>query len=361
MGNRYAKAGKSPGKNARELEEDGEDSDVEVDDDTDPRHPRTKNGVAHDAELVEISSWPGTADAAKIAQVHPSTIKSWRGSGRLKAQMDLSGNWRHDPDSLAELIGQPETTDPATLLATGMTSIVQQGERAGERLLAMTEITNSSLERVVTLMGSELDRAYARIAALEKERGEILDRADRAMEASFKHERWLKRIQNEHELTMTDKRDGSSRLQGLLEILGPIGASIAARVVGDERAAMTAETKAISASGSVGIPAMPTQPNDTIETRITRELGNLMSAVRALEDSEYKAFRLMLPDDVGVALDIVKNEADGSKIGASLAYVCKVACSLPREKFDALAPIAPRGVAVVLGKLRELINEEKPS
>lgn len=356
MARRYAKPARKVEKDLPEDDSEARDEE-EVDEKVEAPVPRARGfGFAASrepqSELLDFSAWPGTAEAAKIAQVHPSTIKNWRACGRLKASLDESGSWRHDPDSLAELVGTPETTDPATLLATGMTSIVQQGERAGDRLLAMTELTNASLERVLGLQGQELDRAYARIAVLEKERSELLDRSERALEANFKHERWLKRIGNEHELTMAEKKDGSGRLTGLLEILGPIAASIAARVVGDEATAKNAEAKAIG-NGQSG------QNGDTMETRITRMLGELDGAVRSLDDSEFKAFRCMLPDDVGRALDVVRSDADGAGRGAALAKICKTACSLSREQFDALAPIAPRPVAVVLMELRKLVNEEK--
>jgi hypothetical protein len=357
MARRYAKPTKKTAKTA----EDDED----VEDETDPEParepvntypaPRERAVSSYDreadSEIVDFSAWPGTADAAKIAQVHPSTIKNWRSSGRLKAQMNpATGQWLHDPDSLAELIGQPETTDPATLLATGMSSIVQQGERAGDRLIAMTELTNASLQRVLELQGLELDRAYARIATLETERSDLLDRSARAMEASFKHERFLKRMDHEHEVALADKRDGSDRLRGLLEILGPIGASIAARVVGDEPKAQTAEAKAISQSSNT---------QETVEAKIVAKLGELATAVRSLDDTEFKAFRLMLPDEVGKALDVVRRENDGSAAGAALAYICKTACALSREQFDAIAPIAPKLVSIALTELRQLINEEK--
>jgi hypothetical protein len=358
MSRRCAKPADASSKDAQEVLPEDDGTEEEPRERSAARGSRSGFGYAGresqatslDSELVDTSSWPGTADAAKMAQVHPTTIKNWRNQGRLRAQMGADGNWRHDPDSLAELVGSPETTDPASLLATGMTSIVQQGERANDRILAMTEITTAGMRQSLEIMGHELERAYARIETLEKERGELLDKATHALEANFKHERWLKRIDHEHEMAMTDKRDGSSRLAGLLEILGPIGASIAARVVGDETTARKADAKAIGT---------PVEPPETIETKVTRKLGDLLNAVRGLEESEFKALRCMLPDDVAVALDIVRLEVDGSKIGASLAHVCKAACSLPRERFEALIPIAPRTIAVVLTELRALINEEK--
>lgn len=359
MAKRCAKTARTSTKEPQEEPSDDEEIDEEPEDDAGSRpatrgfgyqSPKTRaqNPEPGDVELVDTSSWPGTADAAKIAGVHFTTIKNWRNRGRLKAQMGLDGNWRHDPDSLAELVGEPETADPASLLAAGMTSIVQQGERAGDRILAMTEITTAGMKQSLEIMGHELERAYARIETLEKERGELLDKATHALEANFKHERWLRRIDQAHEMAMTEKRDGSSRLAGLLEILGPIGASIAARVVGDERTAQKADAKAIGTT---------VEPPETIETKVTRKLGHLLDAVRGLEDSEFKALRCMLPDDVAVALDIVRHESDGSKIGASLAHVCKMACSLPRERFEALLPIAPRSIAVILSELRTLIEE----
>jgi hypothetical protein len=125
--------------------------------------------------------------------------------------------------------------------------------------------------------------------------------------------------------------------------------------VGNERLALTAEAKAISQNHGTVAPI-----TETVETKITRELGNLGQAVKGLEDSEFKAFRCMLPDAVGVALDVVRTERDGSKIGASLAYICREACRLSKEQFEALAPIAPKAVAVVLTELRILINEGTP-
>jgi hypothetical protein len=358
MSRRCAKPADASSKDAQEVLPEDDGTEEEPRERSAARGSRSGFGYAGrepqatslDSELVDMSSWPGTADAAKMAQVHPTTIKNWRNQGRLRAQMGADGNWRHDPDSLAELVGSPETTDPASLLATGMTSIVQQGERANDRILAMTEITTAGMKQSLEIMGHELERAYARIETLEKERGELLDKATHALEANFKHERWLKRIDHEHEMAMTDKRDGSSRLAGLLEILGPIGASIAARVVGDETTARKADAKAIGTT---------VEPVETIETKVTRKLGDLLGAVRGLEESEFKALRCMLPDDVAVALDIVRLENDGSKIGASLAHVCKAACSLPKERFEALIPIAPRSIAMVLSELRTLINEEK--
>jgi hypothetical protein len=350
---------------AKNHDSEGDESEEESEEESDsrPRRGRFSSTLQPKrvprtelVEPVDFSAWPGAAEAAKIAGRHPSTIKLWRNQGKLRAQMDPSGCWRYHPDDLTEVADAPENADPASLLAAGMTSIVQQGEKAVDRVLEMTEITTAGMQHSLEIMGHELERAYARIETLEKERSELLDKSTHALEANFKHERWLKRIDHEHEMSMADKRDGSSRLQGLLEILGPIGASIAARVVGNEKLALTAEAKAISQNHGTSTPS-----TETIETKITRELGHLARAVRELDDSEFKAFRCMLPDAVGVALDVIRTEMDGSKIGASLAYVCREACRLPKEQFEALSPIAPKAVAIVLTELRILINEEKPS
>lgn len=306
--------------------------------------------VGESAELVDFSAWPAPVEAAKLAGCHPSTLKRWRNEGRIRAQMNpATGIWHYDPESLAEV--EPET-DPATLLATGMTSIVQQGERAGSRLLAMTELTTDAFERAASLLGDQLAAAYERIAVLEKERAEIWDRASAGMEVRYKHERWLRRIDHDHELELTEKRDGSKRLEGLLEILGPIGASIAARVVGNEQAAVAAETKAING---------PPEPTPTVETRIAQSLATLKTAIRSLDDTEFRAFQLMLPEDTGKALYAVRTQQDGASVGSALAHIARVSCALPREQFDAIIPIAPKAIAMALIELRRLINEEPSS
>jgi hypothetical protein len=370
MPKRSAKRASRPVKDAEDELEDDEETDDETPSEPDNarptsraeprsgigvtnREPRTYSPVrlsenAGDAELIDFSAWPGVSEAAKIAGVHPTTIKNWRNAGRIRAELNpATGCWHYDPDSLVEIAGNPEPADPATLLATGMTSIVQQGERAGARLLAMTELSTQGLVQANEILSTQLEAAYVRIDQLEKKLESLFDRTATSMEASYKHERYLRRIDHEHEMAMSEKRDGSDRLRGLLEILGPIGASIAARVVGNERAAQTAEAKAISqTNGTAGI-------HESIESKITFALGELATSIKALDGQEFEAFRLMLPEHVGKALVAIRN---GEGDGAALALVAKMACDLSKDQYEALSPLAPKGVSVALGRLRELMS-----
>jgi hypothetical protein len=335
---------------------------------------------ALDAELVDISAWPGTAEAAKIAGKHPGTIKLWRTQGRIRAQLDGSGCWRHHPDDLVESNEPSDTADPAALLATGMTSIVQQGERAGLRLLAMTELTTQGLESSNAILSEQLKKAYARIDELEKKLERLFDRTLTSHESTFKHERWLKRMENEHELAMSEKHDAGARMEGLLRILGPIGASIAARVVGNETAAQNADAAVAEGRPLPSQPKpRPTSPQPAkdgshapvtasvsvpdplpvpIELRISQALGRLAVVVRELEAGPFNGLRSMLPPDVAAALEVVRapgtNDADA---GVALATVTRAACALSSEQFAALAPIAPKPVSAILGELRALMDE----
>lgn len=313
-------------------------------------------------EVIDYASWPGTAEAAKLVGRHPSTIKLWRQQGKIRAQIDESGVWRHNPDDLLALTEAPEPQDPATLLASGLSSIVAQGERAGERLIEMSTKATKGLETACDVLGEQLQAAYVRISELEKKLADVLDRSNNSLEASFKHERLMKKLEHEQSLELEEKKSASAKLMGLLEVIGPIGASIAARVVGNEQLAAKVEERAVSANGTHGntVASRLNTADLPIETRIADAMGRLKGALCELDEATAKAFRLMLPEEVGLAVYTVRTpNVKDSDAGEALAVITKAGCTLPKPQFEQLAPIAPAGVVAVLVELRQLINEEK--
>lgn len=314
-------------------------------------------------EVIDYASWPGTAEAAKLVGRHPSTIKLWRQQGKIRAQIDESGVWRHNPDDLLALTEAPEPQDPATLLASGLSSIVAQGERAGERLIEMSTKATKGLETACDVLGEQLQAAYARISELEKKLADVLDRSNNSLEASFRHERLMKKLDHEQSLELEEKKSASAKLMGLLEVIGPIGASIAARVVGNEQLAAKVEERAVEGSGIGGRGLGGSRLNTAelpIETRIADAMGRLKGALCELDEATAKAFRLMLPEEVGLAVYTVRTpNVKDSDAGEALAVITKAGCTLPKPQFEQLAPIAPAGVVAVLVELRQLINEEK--
>lgn len=306
-------------------------------------------------EVVDYASWPGTAEAAKLVGRHPSTIKLWRQQGKIRAQIDDSGVWRHNPDDLLALTEAPEPQDPATLLASGLSSIVAQGERAGERLIEMSTKATKGLETACDVLGEQLQAAYARIGELEKKLADVLDRSNNSLEASFKHERLMKKLDHEQNLELEEKKSASAKLMGLLEVIGPIGASIAARVAGNEQLAAKVEERAVSANG-INVSRLNTAELP-IETRIADAMGRLKGALCKLDEATAKAFRLMLPEEVGLAVYTVRTpNVKDSDAGEALAVITKAGCTLPKPQFEQLAPIAPAGVVAVLVELRQLIK-----
>lgn len=299
-------------------------------------------------EVFDISSWPGTAEAARTVGRHVSTIKLWRQQGRIRAQQDEAGCWRYNPDDLAESMSEPEAPDAGTILATGMASIVEQAANANARLIQMTEVSTTGLKEACTVLAAQLAKAYERIGTLEKERSELLDKASSQLAETFKHERYLKKIQNAHELELSGARESSDRLAGLLKILGPIAASVAARLSGDEKKARGIEAAVTS----------PTRPI-AIETRITEAMARLAQAVTELDLPSYQGLRAMLPADVASALDTARsNESTDEERGRALAVIVRSVQKLSPEQFAALSPLVPRPIGIVLGQLRALLEED---
>lgn len=345
--------------------------------------------VEAESELAtDISSWPGTADAAKMVGRHVSTIKLWRAQGRIRAQQDAAGCWRHHPDDLAESVDTPDATDAGSVLAAGMTAIVQQGASANERLLEMTEIAASGLQTAAGVLSKELERAYAKIAALEQKLSEAKDRLTATHDLDLKHERFMRRLDQKHELEVAGSKETSARLEALLTIVGPIAASMAARLIGRLGEAEALDAKAAGVTGGQNeagdqsgqsedrpnSPAAPAaapsplslakdDPLVPIETRITDAMSRLCLAIRSLDGPALQGFRSMMPPAVQVALDDILDGKTDSAVGHALATLIKAAQNLSDLQFKALRPIAPADIASILAELRELIRvkEDKPS
>lgn len=333
----------------------------------------------------DVTEWPGTSDAARIVGKHVSTIKLWRAQGRIRAVQDASGCWRHHPDDLAEAVDAPDQTDPGAVLAQGMTAIVQQGSNANERLLTMTEIATSGLQTATGVLSTELERAYAKIASHEATIAELTEKLAATKELDLKHERYMRRLDHKHELELAGAKETSERLGGLLTIVGPIAASIAARFLGNIGKAEGIEARAAGVSppgaptsattapaSSEGAPTPPAEspappppvPKDApIETRITDAMSRLCIAIRGLDGPAFRGFRAMMPPAVQAALDDIMEGKSDSAVGQALAALIKAAQNLSDLQFKALRPIAPADIANVLAELRELLHvkEEKPS
>lgn len=336
-------------------------------------------------EVVDITQWPGTTEAAKQVGRHPSTIKQWRNGGRLRAQLDASGCWRHHPDDLAEIMDTPEATDPGSVLAQGMTAIVSQGASASERLLAMTQIATEGLKDATGVLSGELKRAYVRIAELEKALAELRDKHAAVHLEDLKHERLLTKMRHAHDLELAGARESSERVVGLLTLLAPLAASVAAKLTGDEAKAAEAETKLMGGAPSAPPAAGPAPPNpkpqtpeppspppepasptpppvspqSPLEARIADAMIRLLGALRALTADEARALIAMLPKPVGDAVSTVRAEgSDQDRTGKALVVIIRSAQTLPAAQFAALSPLVPQAVSAVLAELRELCDED---
>ena len=351
--------------------------------------PRMGSDVVAETETElapDISSWPGTAEAARQVGRHPSTIKLWRSQSRIRAIQDASGCWRHHPDDLAEAVDTPDQTDPGSVLASGMNAIVQQGASANERLLAMTEIATEGLKDAAGVLRKELERAYERINDLENKLAELRDKHAATHADDLKHERFIKKLELKHELDVSGAAETSVRLNGLLSILGPIAASIGARVLGNIAEAERSDARiagAIPGPGSAApeaakaapsepgpsSPVAPSSPADAaaatstesdrdlpMETRIASAMSRLCAAIRLLDKPAFSGLRAMLPPNVAAALDDVAQNQSDSTVGRALAVIVQAAQNLSDLQFRALEPIAPRDVAAVLAELRVLLR-----
>ncbi len=330
----------------------------------------------------DIATWPGTAEAARQVGRHPSTIKLWRTQGRIRATQDGSGCWRHHPDDLAEAVDTPDATDPGSVLASGMSAIVQQGASANERLLRMTELTTDGLKDAAKVLSDELKRAYARIEELEKKLSDLRDKHAATHADDLRHERFIRRLDLKHELDIAGAKETSARLNGLLITLGPIAASIGARLLGRDQEAAELERSAVTgkpappqnsgdapqppasataATSSIIAPPFPVSSALTdsmpIETRIADAMGRLCVAIRLLDQPQFAGLRAMLPPQVAAALDDIAQNQNDSVVGRALAVIVKAAQNLSDLQFMALRPIAPADVAAVLAELRQLIRQ----
>jgi hypothetical protein len=358
-----------------------------------------------ETEIVpDISSWPGTTEAARMVGRHTSTIKLWRAQGRIRATQDGSGCWRHHPDDLAEAIDTPDSTDPGSVLASGMSAIVAQGASASERLLRMTELSTNGLKDATQVLSEELKRAYDRIALLEEKLAILRDKHAATHADDLKHERFIRRLDQRHELEIAGAQETSARLSGLLVILGPIAASIGARLLG--KTALGDAIDASIAAGSAGAGAVPPPSAATaspsvdantsklqepppldlsarsdgapsapavvssslihsqlpetvsIETRIADAMGRLSVVIRLLDKPAFAGLRAMLPPEVARALDDIARNENDSVVGRALAVIVRAAQNLSDLQFMALRPIAPSDVTAILSELRELLRRD---
>lgn len=316
--------------------------------------------VEVDGELVDVSQWPGTAEASKIAGRHPSTIKLWRTQRRIRAVQDTAGCWRHHPDDLVEQSDMPDGTDPGSVLASGMSAIVTQGERAGDRVLEMSVITTDGLKDTCDLLREELKRAYAKISELETRLDDARDKLSATHAEDRKHDRHVLRMQQKHEMELASSKETSERIAGMLTIIGPIAASVGARWLGD-----TARAEKIESAIS-GAPAPPVSSPASadgnrlvpLETRITDAMARLCAAIRSLDGTAFAGLKAMLPEPVARAFDDVAHKTeDHTAVGNALAVIIQAAQKLSDLQFMALRPIAPQDVAAVLGELRQLFKD----
>ena len=343
----------------------------------------------------DISSWPGTAEAAKIVGRHTSTLKAWRAQGRVSAIQDATGCWRYNPDDLAEAMSEPEATDPGQVLAHGMSAIVSQGANANERLLAMTEIATDGLKDATKVLSEELKRAYIKIADLERKLEEATDKLRGDRKEELQHDRYIRRLDQRHELALVGARESSERVNGLLTMIGPIAASIVHRLIGNLAGAAAVEAASVGGAapsspegGGVGGsapapepspsspsgPAAPTaEPSPTpvapgaialggdqrlvtIEARIADAMARLCLHIRKLDQPQFAGLRAMLPEPVAAALDVIVKAENDQVVGRALAVVVQAAQGLSDLQFKALRPIAPADVAHVIGELREIFR-----
>lgn len=330
----------------------------------------------------DISQWPGTTDAAKMVGRHTSTIKLWRAQGRIRALQDASGCWRHHPDDLAESVDTPDQTDPGQVLAAGMSAIVVQGGQASERLIEMTRTTTDGLKETADVLRKELERAYKRIAELEEKLNLLRDKHAATHSEDLKHERHTLRLRQKHELELAGSKETSERISGLLTMLGPIAASVGARLFGDIikaehiEAVMTGHPPTVATPGAAGpssdappatppVTAAPSAapesslvPVTSIETRITAAMGRLCDAIRRLEQPQFAGLRAMMPAAVAEALDAVVRAENDGQVGKALAVLVQAAQNLSDLQFSMLRPIAPQDIVAILAELRAILRSE---
>lgn len=322
------------------------------------------------AQQPEIESWPGTSEAARLTGRHPSTIKLWRTQGRIRAIQDGAGCWRHNPDDLAENIDTPDGTDPGAVLAQGMSAIVAQGAAASDRLLSMTELATEGLKNAAEVLRDELKAAYARIRELEKERVELLEQAKATHAEDLKHDRLIRRMDHQHALKLAGSSESSERLNGIITLVGPIAASIAARWLGKEAEALKLEASAVgvapvsttapptagASSDAVPPSASPPSPDMPLESKVTDAMVRLCAALRNLNPAALAALESMLPTEVAAAVHAVRTGESDAAVGKALSVIITASQKLSDLQFATLRPITPVDVANALADLRALIR-----
>lgn len=308
-----------------------------------------------ETEIVDTSDWPGTALAAKMVGRHTSTIKAWRSQGRLRAVQGPDGTWRYHPEDLAELETASDASDPASVLAAGMTSIVTQGASASERLLAMTELTTAGMERSITLLSNELERAYTRITALETERVALIDRLATGRVEEMRHERQMRRIDQAHALELESAKETTARLAGLVQILGPVAATLVQQIVQSPRDP--------SAPAPVNPAAAPTdavnpvaQAPQTFESRVADAMGRLSIALRALPPDAVTRLGALAGPSSAAHLETVTRSEDAKEIGRALGALTVTLRQLDPTVFRALSSLCPPELAAVATELRTLLT-----
>ena len=265
----------------------------------------------------------------------------------------------------AEALPTPDATDPGSVLAAGMTAIVQQGSSASERLLSMTELATKGLQDATGVLSEELKRAYARIKELEEKLAAAREKLSATHAEDLRHERAMRRLDQRHEMTLTGAKETSERIAGLLSIIGPIAASIGARLLGQEQKAIALEAGAIGAPApnpaTSSTPAESTTTPDmtSLEAKITEAMSRLCVGLRSMNPATLAGLRAMMPEGVQKALDAVITGQSDAAVGQALATIITAAQNLSDLQFATLRPITPADVAAALADLRALIKATK--
>lgn len=309
-------------------------------------------------EIIDASDWPGTAMAAKIVGRHPSTIKAWRTQGRLRAVQAEDGTYRYHPEDLAELESASDGSDPASVLAAGMTAIVTQGATASDRVLAMTELATKGLERTIELMSGELSRAYARITQLETERVALLDRVTSGRAEEMRHERRMRILDQRHALDLEGAKETSQRVAGLIELLGPIARSIIEQMIpGAAPAAPAASAARLpSPSASADSAVNPSVTPSPFETRVAEAMTRLCTALRAAPAGDLERLAVVAGEETARDLRAAATGADPKEVGRALGALTATLRRLDPAVFRALVSLCPPELAAVATELRTLLT-----
>jgi len=163
-----------------------------TDEEESPPSSERQDFALEKSRKIDVRKWPTVAAAARMLRVQASTIRRFVRNGDLNPVKDPEGVLRFDPDELAELnpdeeVSHGELLKIATNLGAETRKFAEQAAGHAERMVSLIE---KPMQSLLDAQAKMLQRAMARIDALEERRSSDIDAAEEAR--SLNHERQLK-------------------------------------------------------------------------------------------------------------------------------------------------------------------------